>query len=245
MLEKLSTIWWFLQRPSMYIQAWHLMIRRVFFKNDRFGEEKALIWCKQKAKSEKEIISILYPGKEFVQLGEIENEVISKAKLLVEESPFEMGGEAALDLIYNICFYTFAKNVLETGVSYGWSSLSFLLALKNNGGQLYSIDMPYPKMGNEQYVGIVIPEPLRKLWTLYQVPDRIGIPKAIKTSKNNFDIIHYDSDKSYTGRKWAYPVLWKSLINGGVLISETLKITPHLWSFVIQFRKNLSLQKAK
>ena len=39
--------------------------------------------------------------------------------------------------------------------------------------------MPYPKMNNENFVGIVIPDNLRKKWHLVRQPDRRGIKKAI------------------------------------------------------------------
>ena len=39
-------------------------------------------------------------------------------------------------LLHNICKYFQPKNVLETGVAYGWSTLSILSALKNNNAQL-------------------------------------------------------------------------------------------------------------
>ena len=34
------------------------------------------------------------------------------------------------------------------------------------------------------------------------------------------DMCHYDSDKSYEGRMWAYPRLWEALRDGGVFISD-------------------------
>ena len=36
-------------------------------------------------------------------------------------------------------------------------------------------------------------------------------------------LCHYDTDKSYWGRKWAYPKLWGSLKSGGVFISDDIQ----------------------
>jgi hypothetical protein len=35
-------------------------------------------------------------------------------------------------------------------------------------------------------------------------------------------LCHYDSDKSYAGRKWTYPQLWAALRPGGIFISDDI-----------------------
>ena len=223
MKEKLSTIWWFIQHPDMYSQIWQLFLRRFILKNDRFKENEAIEWCKTKAISEKEAIQELFPDKPFLAILDKHPEEIRQSNKKIKKSPFEMGGAGALDLLYNITLYCKATNVLETGVSYGLSSLAFLLASREQNGKLYSVDMPYPKMGNEDFVGIAVPKNLMDNWILFRVPDRVGIPKAIKASKGKFDLVHYDSDKSYSGRKWAYPLIWDSLKEGGYFISDDIQ----------------------
>ncbi len=37
------------------------------------------------------------------------------------------------------------------------------------------------------------------------------------------DLCHYDSDKSYYGRSYAYPLLWNSLKEGGIFISDDIQ----------------------
>lgn len=39
---------------------------------------------------------------------------------------------------------------------------------------------------------------------------------------SEIDLCHYDSDKSYEGRAWAYPLLWKHLRSGGLMISDDI-----------------------
>ena len=112
------------------------------------------------------------------------------------------------------------QNALETGVAYGWSSLAILLGLSKNG-RLFSSDMPYPKLNNEKYVGIVVPLVLRKNWRLFRYPDVLAFPKIFR-EQNSFDLIHYDSDKSYQGRMWSQPLLWDKLKKGGVFISDDI-----------------------
>jgi predicted O-methyltransferase YrrM len=56
------------------------------------------------------------------------------------------------------------KNVVETGVAAGWSSLAILRAFKKNGmGNLYSSDFPYYRLKNpEQYIGILAKNEINK-----------------------------------------------------------------------------------
>ena len=37
------------------------------------------------------------------------------------------------------------------------------------------------------------------------------------------DLCHYDSDKTYYGRRWAYPKLWKALRPGGIFVSDDIQ----------------------
>jgi hypothetical protein len=69
----------------------------------------------------------------------------------------KMGGPGDLDMLYGAIVATGAQRVVETGVAYGWSSFAALAALRDTGGRLVSVDMPYPKAGNEASVGIVVP----------------------------------------------------------------------------------------
>jgi hypothetical protein len=50
--------------------------------------------------------------------------------------------------------------------------------------------------------------------------DRQGIPRALTQLDGTIDMCHYDSDKTYSGRRWAYSVLWTALRSGGLLISD-------------------------
>ena len=141
------------------------------------------------------------------------------AKRIVDGLPVKMGGAGAITLLYYLCEHTKASCVIETGVANGWSSLAFLLSLKNRDGMLISTDMPYAKMRNEDFVGCVVPRDLRKNWTLIRKADVSGLPIALKKSEY-FDLCHYDSDKTYKGRMWAYPLLWEKIRTGGFFVSD-------------------------
>src|SRR5690606_3285080 len=89
-------------------------------------------------------------------------------------------------------------------------------------GWLISTDVPYVGRHNEPYVGCVVPEHLRSKWTLIRRPDRDALPGA-RTRVGTIDLCHYDSDKSYDGRAWAYRLLWQHLRPGGILISDDVQ----------------------
>jgi len=146
-----------------------------------------------------------------------------------------MGGAGDLNLIYAAVRLCGARRAVETGVAHGWSSLAILAALaENGGGGLASVDMPYPKMHNEPFVGIVVPSGLRENWTLIRLPDRNGLKQAITRFEGSIDFAHYDSDKSYYGRKFAYPLIWQALAPGGVFISDDIQDNMRFAEFVAE-----------
>ena len=51
------------------------------------------------------------------------------------------------------------------------------------------------------------------------------------------DLCHYDSDKSWWGRHYAYPILWDSLKSGGLFISDDIQDNLYFSEFVK--KKNL------
>jgi len=135
-----------------------------------------------------------------------------------------MGGAGDLNLLYAATALSDAVHIVETGVAYGWSSLAILAAIEGReGARLVSVDMPYPKMGNEDFVGIVVPEWLREKWDLVREPDRNGLKKAIARLGGSIDLCHYDSDKSWWGRQFGYRLLWEALRPGGIFISDDIQ----------------------
>lgn len=56
---------------------------------------------------------------------------------------------------------------------------------------------------------------------LNSLPDKDGLPKVFKQIPS-IDISQYGSDKSYEGKKWAFPQIWKHLKEDGLLISDDI-----------------------
>ena len=218
--SKLKTLLWFVKRPNMYRQLGFLLYQRLFPHPQEDTRTEATIWCQQRGISSFNAIQILTSNENVLSIEELFPEFMATAKQIVNALPVKMGGEADLELLYYLAEKWQAKTIVETGVAYGWSSSIFLLSLKHTpGGKLFSTDMPYPKMNNESFVGCVVPDELKSNWTLISLPDRQALPKIDKRIKE-IDLCHYDSDKSYRGRMWAYKKLWQKIRPGGLFISD-------------------------
>ena len=222
LFQKIKILFYYLKKPIFY--------RHLFFK--LFYKFKVI--PNNISKEKIEILLIhnynIFDTKDFFEkelslkyyvFSENEKYYYDNAIKIIDKLPIKMGGAANLDLIYSIIKNYQYKFILETGVAYGWSSLSILTSLyDNNQNKLISIDMPYPNFLSSEYVGVIIPEELKHNWILIKKSDRSALPLILK--KNNFDLCHYDSDKSYFGRMWAYKNIWNNLSNGGVLISDDI-----------------------
>jgi len=222
-MSKLKTIFWFIKRPQYIPQIFQVLKRKEFKAKENTAKESE-IWCKQNCISKKEAIAKIIPNATLIHPKDDFLEYYQYAKSQEKACPVTMGGEGAIDLLYSLCFYLKSKRIIEKGVAYGWSSLAILLGInKDENARLISNDMPYIKMENDDFVGCIIPSEFKSKWELQRLPDVKGIPLAIKKFNHQIDFCHYDSDKSYTGRMFAYPILWKALVKGGVFVSDDIQ----------------------
>ncbi len=231
MTNKILIILWFALRPKFYLHFFSLIKRKFSFNHDTLiNRNKAQAWAIENATSYSDAL------KKLEIMGEkkgLDIDTINEGRKLEKISSVKMGGSAHIDLLYDCVRLLKAKKVIETGVAYGWSSLAILKAIYDKGsGKLYSVDMPYPRKKNEKDVGIVVPKYLRQNWVLIRKPDKPGILDALKQLDEEIDICHYDSDKSWWGRKYAYPILWKSLKPKGLFISDDIQDNLYFSEFV-------------
>lgn len=218
----IKTLNWFIIRPNYYTEYFRLIIYSI--KKTRYNNTKneALKLCSSKAIKTNEAIYKITGKKIQESIKDIYKDIFSFADQKYSECPSLMGGAGDIDLIYWIAEYINATRIIETGVACGWSTLSLLLSThRRKDGKILSIDMPYPGYDYDKYVGYIIPDTLKDNWELIKLPDRKGIPKALKKLKE-IDMCHYDSDKKYPGRLWAYRQLWKKIKLGGVFISDDI-----------------------
>ncbi len=230
--EIISSFFAYAKRPHLYPELGRKIVKNTFQRGSATkGKQNAEKWCIENAISQQDAITKFsnLPVDIFTDFKEETTYALEQEK----NCPVKMGGAGALNLIYAITESLNAKNVLETGVAYGWSTLAILLSLQKRNGHLYSSDMPYATKNNDNFVGIVIPEKLKQFWSLFQFADKESIPKILQ-QQNQFDFIHYDSDKAYNGRMWAYKTLWPKVTKNGIFMSDDIADNSAFMDFCIQ-----------
>lgn len=220
--SKVRTLLWYLTKPKYYPELFKLIKVKLRGDNKENTSDISTEWCKKNAVSSEKAIHIITGNNYSKEIEEIYKEEYEQAVERQRTCPVKMGGPGGINLLYYLCDFIGATKVIETGVAYGWSSFAILLSLDKRNGHLYSNDMPYAKMNNEDYVGYIIPERLKKNWDLIRLPDQTGIKTAINRA-GTIDLCHYDSDKSYAGRLFGYELLWNALRTGGIFISDDIQ----------------------
>jgi predicted O-methyltransferase YrrM len=230
---KLETALWYAQRPSHYRQALELARRQVVADHDTPADRTAAqSWAGDRA---------VDVGAALRRIGLLDSDqeayprlpthVLDEAEDRVQACAVRMGGAGDVRLLYAAARLSEAVRVVETGVAYGWSSLAILHAIADRqSARLVSVDMAYPKRNGEPYVGVVVPDELRAHWALIRLPDRPGLRRAL--GREAIDLCHYDSDKSWYGRAYAFPLLWNALRPGGVFISDDIQDNLYFARFV-------------
>mgnify|MGYP000879435892 FL=1 len=230
--KKISNLIYYIKRPMLWNHRLHIFKRQFLVNHDTIvNKKKAADWAN--ANSSKNIKDA------FLKLGfndkliDMDMNLVENSKKSLENPPSDINTNSNLDLLYNAVRMTNAKKVIETGVAYGWSSLAILQSLsESTKGYLYSVDLPYINKQFEKYVGIVVPKHLNTNWKIFKEPDRVGLEKAIIAAQGYIDFCHYDSDKSWWGRHYAYPLLWNSIRLGGLFISDDIDDNLYFKEFV-------------
>ena len=214
------TVLWYLKRPRLYPELWRIVTSPAPGQVALAAQREAERWCARRAIHTAAAIARITGSPMAEPVNTRFEDVFAAVRPIAETCPVGMGGAADLDLLYWLAEHVQAKRVVETGVAYGWSTLALLLSLASRAeALLISTDMPYPNRNNDAYIGCVIPAGLKSRWRLLQYADREALPKALK-ELGVVDLCHYDSDKSYDGKMWAYPRLWHALRPGGIFISD-------------------------
>lgn len=196
-----KSLFWFLTRPRTYPEFFKIFARAVakFFRR---RDTSVLDRYSERCRTSRELVCEL--SGTFIETGQ-------DVEGLTEQSNSLM--------LYNLAEYLQAERVIETGVARGNSSLGLLRSLSKRNGRLISSDIPRVHQWVE--TGSLVPQELQHYWELVRMPDRIALPKAIGKMPE-IDLCYYDSDKSYQGRMFAYPLLWDALRLGGIFVSDDI-----------------------
>ena len=164
------------------------------------------------------------------------NEIVLQSKKKLDSINVSLGGGGNYLLLYFLIRKYRPKIILETGVAAGWSTLAILKAInKNKLGKLYSSDFPYFRIKNpEKFIGFLArDEKNLSEWSLDIRGDEIALPFfTSKFKDNSIDLFHYDSDKSYSGRKKAMKILEKKLSKNSIIIFDDIQNNLHFKNFV-------------
>ncbi len=233
--SKLQTLLWFSFRPSYWRQAGVIILRKFKHNRDKPADiALATQWAQERVISQQEALVTLGLLQPDEPLLEVPASVVEQGLEKERQSKVRLGGAGDIHLLYTLARKLPARSVIETGVAYGWSSLAMLQGFADSGqdGDLVSVDMAFPKENNDAFIGIVVPDHLRARWTLLRMPDQSGIAKAIARLRSPLDLCHFDSDKSWWGRDYAYPRLWKALRPGGIFVSDDIQDNMYFAEFM-------------
>jgi len=141
-----------------------------------------------------------------------------------ESSRPVLGGGGPVLLLHFLTSYLRPSTVLETGVAAGFSSQAILAALEaNEKGHLYSSDFPYFRLDDpEQHCGFLVDDNLRHRWTLGLRGDRENVPGFLSEIRQ-IDLLHYDSDKSASGRMFVMETVKDKLADDAVIVMDDIE----------------------
>ena len=155
----------------------------------------------------------------------------------IKSTGVRLGGGGAYTFLYFICRIKRPQTVVETGVAAGWSSAAILNALAENGsGKLYSSDLPYRKRpGAYKFIGILVEDRFKENWDLNITGDKKALPEILKKVER-VNLFHFDSDKSYRGREFAFKTIKRHLSKDAVLIFDDIQDNFHFKDLVQQYK---------
>lgn len=169
----------------------------------------------------------------WAEANAVGEEIRERARALRRATGEPVRGGARFELLYFLARRHRPEVVLETGVAAGFSSAALLAALERNGtGHLYSSDFPYFRTSEpERHVGVLVPDDLRHRWTLLLGGDRANLPEILR-SVERVDLFHYDSDKSYGGRRFAMELVAPRLADGAVVLMDDIQDNTYFYDHV-------------
>lgn len=156
-----------------------------------------------------------------------EIQILKYSKEKLKNINVKLGGGACTKLIYFLVRFLKPKVTIETGVASGMSSLAILKAIeKNKIGKLYSSDFPYFRLKNpEKYIGVLVDKLKYPKWRLEIEGDMLNLKKFVKEirDEDGIDFFHYDSDKTYDGKKKSFRILKKLFKPESILIFDDIQ----------------------
>jgi Methyltransferase domain len=161
------------------------------------------------------------------------SELNERSDKILQALQVKLGGGGIYPFLYFITRLSNPNWIVETGVAAGYTSQTFLSAIKKNGkGFLYSSDFPYFRIAHpEKYIGILVEDDLKAYWDLHIKGDEINLPQILN-KLNEIDIFHYDSDKSYKGRTFATRLIEDKMSKNGFIIYDDIQDNTYFRDYI-------------
>jgi predicted O-methyltransferase YrrM len=197
--------------------------RRLFDKKGSLTKSQNSDWLASNAVGLDAFLKSFDPGL-VEETEKFAQDLFAHARRVLSDIPFPLGGPALVRVLYILARQRLPEVIVETGVGSGYSSASFLAAIRQNGkGHLYSSDFPYFRLPNpEQYVGVVVANELKGPWSLFLRGDDENLPTILRKC-GKISIFHYDSDKSYIGRQRALEIVLPAMADDGLVIMDDVE----------------------
>jgi predicted O-methyltransferase YrrM len=219
-------------KPNSFFVMLKKISKRLMDEKGYHSKNENLNWIKSHCSDFKELAVGL--DVELWEEADKTSKIMEKnAEKILENIKYNLGGGGAYPFLYFITRYLKPDCIVETGVAAGFSSYSFLSAIKiNNKGRLYSSDFPYFRLPNpEDYIGIVVDDSLKDNWELYIEGDETNLPRIL-SNINKIDIFHYDSDKSYSGRKMAMSMIESALSEATIILMDDIQDNSFFYDYI-------------
>ena len=190
-------------KPGRFAVMTKKALRRVADERGSLTADENLSWLNQHAVEFERIARDVDPAllEEAEAFG---RDLRARAQPTLAALGVRLGGSGYVELLYFLTRLRRPQCVVETGVAAGFSSQAVLAAMdRNQAGVLHSSDFPYFRLPNpERFVGVLVEERLKHRWKLHFDGDDANLPR-IMAEVESIDLFHYDSDKSYSGRRRA------------------------------------------
>jgi predicted O-methyltransferase YrrM len=202
------------------------MLHKVYLRADSLlrREDRAAVrdWCNRRAESVEAFARSRDADLWEEALG-FEHEFAERSARRLRELGVSMGGGGHTSLVYFLTRWRRPEAVVETGVAAGYTTAAILTAMsRNQFGMLRSSDFPYFRLEQpERFIGCLVDPELKSRWRLWTKGDRKNLP-LILSEVSSIDFFHYDSDKSYPGRRWAMDRVSQRLREGGIVLMDDI-----------------------
>jgi Methyltransferase domain len=214
------------------------VLTRVRERQSKQEREHSSAWCREHESDSEAWAKGLNPSlwAESLTMGE-EQERLCKGR--VDSLGFPLAGGGFYPMLYFLTRLYKPSYILETGVAAGHSSRGFLKAIEKNGvGHLWSSDFPLFRLENpDKYIGVMVEPELRKNWTVMTQGDRYNLP-ALLAQMSRVDLFHFDSDKSRSGRIFAWEQVKPKLHDKSVVIFDDIQDNFHFRDDITTRSKN-------